>query len=108
MKNQKGITLVALILIIVVLLVLAGISVSLVLSNEEKTPSNTLSDQKATNNVGFEYEPEEGEMPEPIGDEELTPNSSNDSFITTPNDNNVVDNTVGTEVDNEGTNEPAL
>lgn len=34
MKNQKGITLVALILIIVVLLILAGISISLVVKNE--------------------------------------------------------------------------
>lgn len=34
MKNEKGITLVALILIIVVLLILAGISISLVVNNE--------------------------------------------------------------------------
>lgn len=34
MRNEKGITLVALILIIVVLLILAGISISLVVNNE--------------------------------------------------------------------------
>lgn len=34
MKNERGITLVALILIIVVLLILAGISISLVVNNE--------------------------------------------------------------------------
>ena len=71
MKNQKGITLVALILIIVVLLVLAGISVSLVLSNEEKVPSNTSNDQNGTNNVEIEYQPEDGEMPEPESDSEI-------------------------------------
>jgi flagellar basal body-associated protein FliL len=37
MKNQKGITLVALILIIVVLLILAGISISFVVNNETET-----------------------------------------------------------------------
>ena len=92
MKNQKGITLVALILIIVVLLVLAGISVSLVLSNEEKVPNNTSNEQDLTNNVGFEYQPEEGEMPEPPGDEEI---NNSTSFITT-------------STDDEATNEPVL
>lgn len=41
MKNEKGITLVALILIIVVLLILAGISIMLVINNEtEEKPAN--------------------------------------------------------------------
>ncbi len=96
MKNQKGITLVALILIIVVLLVLAGISVSLVLSNEEKVPSNTSNDQNATNNVEIEYQPEDGEMPEPESDSEIGGDSS---FITTP---------INNGTDGEVTNEPVL
>lgn len=100
MKNQKGITLVALILIIVVLLVLAGISVSLVLSNEEKVPNNTLNNENATNYVEFEYQPEEGEMPEPTGDEEI--GGDNSSFITTPNDSNITNENVvdGNTVEN--------
>lgn len=104
MKNQKGITLVALILIIVVLLILAGISVSLVLSNEEKVPNNTSKEQDVTNNVGFEYQPEEGEMPEPPGDEEI---DNSTSFITTPV-NDSTDNTVTEDVNNAVTTEPAL
>lgn len=49
MRNEKGITLVALILIIVVLLILAGISISLVVNNEtnqvEITPNNQVNNQ---------------------------------------------------------------
>lgn len=41
MKNEKGITLVALILIILLLLVLAGVTVALVLSNESEAPATT-------------------------------------------------------------------
>ncbi len=39
MKSEKGITLVALILIIVLLLVLAAVTVALVLSNETEAPA---------------------------------------------------------------------
>lgn len=44
MKNEKGITLIALILVILVLLVLAGISVMLVINNESDVegPANKL------------------------------------------------------------------
>ena len=38
MRSEKGITLVALILIILLLLVLAGLTVALVLSNENEAP----------------------------------------------------------------------
>lgn len=38
MRSEKGITLVALILIIILLLVLAGLTVALVLSNETEAP----------------------------------------------------------------------
>ena len=48
MRNQKGITLVALILIIIILLVLAGISVSLVFSNEQKQTTNPPATQNVT------------------------------------------------------------
>ena len=41
MKNQKGITLVALILIMLVLVILAGISISLVLTDNSKTNVQT-------------------------------------------------------------------
>ncbi len=44
MRNEKGITLIALILAILVLLVLAGISVSLMLSNEDEKNTVTNSD----------------------------------------------------------------
>ena len=40
MKNQKGITLVALILIVVLLIILAGISVSLVLTEKAVDENN--------------------------------------------------------------------
>lgn len=39
MRSEKGITLVALILIIILLLVLAGLTVALVLSNETEAPA---------------------------------------------------------------------
>lgn len=57
MGNEKGITLVALILIIVALVILAGISISLVVSNEstnvEITPSNQVVN---TTRVEAEYD----------------------------------------------------
>lgn len=51
MRNEKGITLIALILAILVLLVLAGISVSLMLSNENEgnvVKNNNINNSKFT------------------------------------------------------------
>ena len=48
MKNQKGITLVALILIMVVLLILAGISISLVLTDKKVKTETEMNDNSYT------------------------------------------------------------
>jgi len=51
MRSQKGITLVALILIIVALIILAGISINLVLSNEKKENMKQSTNEVVYNNI---------------------------------------------------------
>ncbi len=51
MRSQKGITLVALILIIVALIILAGISINLVLSNEKKENMKPSTNEVVYNNI---------------------------------------------------------
>ena len=51
MRSQKGITLVALILIIIALIILAGISINLVLSNEKKENMKPSTNEVVYNNI---------------------------------------------------------
>ncbi len=103
MRNEKGITLVALILIIVVLLILAGISIMLVVNNEtdEKTPNNSLNqivyDEKLFENAYNEYT---NSLEEDIENETVTNESNADET-----DANTVSNTA--ELTNTATNEVA-
>ena len=92
MGNQKGITLIALILIIVVLIILAGISVALVLNNE--TP-NEIQENNPTNELVVEDEGDNVEENFPVEVEEENLVEEN-----TVVGNEIVDNTaVENEVD---------
>lgn len=99
MRNQKGITLVALILIIIILLILAGISVSLVFSNEQRQTTNPPASQNVTeaketdgedNVVGSEINTEETEN-EVSEENEAT---EEDETVTNTAENNVESNEV--------------
>lgn len=81
MRSEKGITLVALILIIILLLVLAGLTVALVLSNETEAP--------ATN-------PGTTIVETPVED-----------VTTSEDDNNTTDVSAPEDVDGDTTVEPA-
>lgn len=70
MRNEKGITLVALILIIVVLVILAGISISLVVNNEadklEIDPKGQVTENIVDNNAGEVVNPETENVEEDV------------------------------------------
>ncbi len=109
MKNQKGITLVALILIIVVLVVLAGISISLLVSNN-KTNDN----QPVNNNVQQRFISDDEVVNEllydingnPINSSEDTSDTNTSEDTTNLNHNTSVENVVNTnEISNELNNE---
>lgn len=105
MRNEKGITLVALILIIVALLILAGISISLVVSNEAKNieipPSEPQVPDVVTTDDLDTTEPESPEVTDDL-DAQVEDNSVDSNTVA--DDNAVVNevaNTVNAEVSNE-------
>lgn len=111
MRNEKGITLIALILAILVLLVLAGISVSLMLSNEDErnvvTNSNidasVFSDSDIYQNIEdteLDNVDSAESMPSGIVGNEIENNVSNESVLTPTNEvtENLVNNNVANTV----------
>jgi len=107
MKDQKGITLVALILIIVVLVVLAGISVTLVFQNEteKERAKKPVPEEKTQQEIYEEYEHllNQNVIENNIADESNTLTSSVDETSTVPS-NDVIVNEIGNIVSNEITN----
>ncbi len=111
MRDEKGITLIALILAILVLLILAGISVSLMLSNEDEgnviTNSNVDDSmfpdsdiyQNIQDNV-FDNVDTDDTVPEVVGGNEIENTVSNESVLAPTNEvpENLVDNTVANTV----------
>ena len=96
MKNERGITLIALILIMVCLIVLAGISISIVVSEnnkkEQQSESNDISD--ITYDTSFE---DENLLTEPIANVSDVVNST----VTNDVENSaLVDNSVSNTVEN--------
>lgn len=108
MRNEKGITLIALILAILVLLVLAGISVSLMLSNEDEgnvvTNSNiddsVFPDSDIYENIEDNeldnVDSEENVLSGIVGNEDMTNENTAEPDATVAG--NVVDNTVANTV----------
>ncbi len=94
MRNEKGITLVALILIIVVLLILAGISISLVVNNEANQVTITPNDQINTEpDLEAQYNMQEAddvnEAQDDLDNEELN-NTIDEDVVNTGVDANTV------------------
>lgn len=95
MRNEKGITLIALILIIVVLLILAGISISLVVSNEADNIVIEPEDKSLTNMVSM-----------PVDEEENVTSDDSQNVVTPENEtveNEVTENTVAENTVDENT-----
>lgn len=118
MRDQKGITLVALILIIVILVVLAGISVTLVFKNEtEKERANKPQpEQKSQQEIYEEYEHllnqnivAESTITDSIARDTDTTNSvemeiSSDEKVISSDESNTVDDGIITKVSNTAGN----
>ena len=107
MKNEKGITLVALILIIVVLLILAGISISLVVNNEANQvtiePNNQVNTEPRVeaqyDMEGFNNVNEVQDALNEIDDEDLNNIIDEDVENTEVTENTVVNEEVGNVTD---------
>lgn len=101
MRNERGITLVALILIIVVLLILAGISISLVVNNEANQvtiePNNQVNTgarvEAQYDMEGFDNVNEVQESLNEIDDDDLSNIIDEDNVVNTE----ATDNTVVAE-----------
>ena len=68
MKNEKGITLIALIIIIVLLFILAGISICLVVNNENNSRPSGPANNNIINTIEKEYVEETRESYNVIND----------------------------------------
>ncbi len=97
MRNEKGITLIALILAILVLVVLAGISVSLMLSNEDEGKVVT------NNNIDDSVFPD-SDIYENIEDSELDNVDSEENVLSgiVGNEDIINENTVESDTTVEG------
>lgn len=104
MRNEKGITLVALILIIVVLLILAGISIMLVVNNEtEEKPSN-----QSLNKIEYDsqlFENAYNEYTDTLEDETENTVQDNNTVENETDINSVDTNTVSNTTELELTND---
>lgn len=99
MKNQKGITLVALILIMVALLIIAGISISLVLTDNSSTvQDNNYEDFSEEDDVLYDIN---GNLIDD-SDENVIENDS--SMLNNTLDSENTTNTVSNEITNEVSN----
>lgn len=106
MRNEKGITLIALILIIVVLLILAGISISLVVNNEANQvtiePNNQINEESRVeaeyDMEGFNTVNEVQEALNEIDDDDLS-NIIDENVVNTETTSNTVVNEENTVVE---------